>query len=96
MSDDLRQYADHKVWVFLTDGRTLVGELTGFDQRTNLILTKAEERIYSSTEPMKSVPIGVYIIKGDTIGVIGELDEEKESMADIENVMVDPIDPIVL
>ncbi|KAG0231614.1 hypothetical protein BGW41_002143 [Actinomortierella wolfii] len=78
------------------DEHSWYGELTGFDQRTNLILTKAEERIYSSTEPMKSVPIGVYIIKGDTIGVIGELDEEKESMADIENVMVDPIDPIVL
>ncbi|KAF9157372.1 hypothetical protein DFQ27_006859 [Actinomortierella ambigua] len=96
MSDDLRTYADRKVWVFLTDGRTLVGELTGFDQRTNLILTKAEERIYSATEPVKSVPIGVYIIKGDTIGIIGQIDEELESQVDHDNLMVDPIEPLVL
>ncbi|KAG0098837.1 N(alpha)-acetyltransferase 38, NatC auxiliary [Podila epicladia] len=62
----------------------------------NVILTDTHERLFSSTEPMKSVPIGVYVIRGETIAIIGQLDEELDEAADYENMRIEPLDPIFL
>ncbi|KAF9111973.1 hypothetical protein BGX27_004194 [Mortierella sp. AM989] len=92
----LRSLVDRPVFVFLTDGRTIVGQLMGYDQASNVILAQTHERIFSSTEPMKSVPIGVYVVRGETIGFIGELDEELDEATDYDNMLVEPLDPIRL
>ncbi|KAG0293567.1 hypothetical protein BGZ96_002674 [Linnemannia gamsii] len=96
MSDQLRSLVDHPVFVYLTDGRTLVGQLMGYDQAANVILGKTHERIFSSTEGMKSVAIGVYVIRGETIALIGELDEELDDQADYDEMKVEPLDPVML
>ncbi|KAF9920067.1 hypothetical protein FBU30_010202 [Linnemannia zychae] len=96
MSDQLRSLVNQPVFVYLTDGRTLIGEFVGYDQAANVILAKTHERIFSSTEAMKTVPIGVYVIRGETIALIGELDEELDEQTDYDSMLVDPLDPIVL
>ncbi|KAF9205299.1 N(alpha)-acetyltransferase 38, NatC auxiliary [Podila verticillata] len=96
MSDQVRAFVDQPVFVYLTDGRTLVGTFLGYDQAMNVILSNTHERIFSSTEPMKSIPIGVYVIRGETIAVIGELDEELDEAADYENMRTEPLDPLLL
>ncbi|KAF9390313.1 N(alpha)-acetyltransferase 38, NatC auxiliary [Podila verticillata] len=96
MSDQVRAFVDQPVFVYLTDGRTLVGTFLGYDQAMNVILSDTHERIFSSTEPMKSVPIGVYVIRGETIAIIGELDEELDEAADYENMRTEPLDPLLL
>ncbi|GJJ77964.1 U6 snRNA-associated Sm-like protein LSm8 [Entomortierella parvispora] len=96
MSDLLKELVDKPVFVYLTDGRTLVGQLTGYDQAANVILSQTHERIFSSSEGMKSVPIGVYVVRGETIALIGGLDEELDEGADWENVRVEPLDPVFL
>ncbi|KAG0086336.1 N(alpha)-acetyltransferase 38, NatC auxiliary [Podila epicladia] len=96
MSDQVRDFVDQPVFVYLVDGRTLVGTFTGYDQAMNVILTDTHERLFSSTEPMKSVPIGVYVIRGETIAIIGQLDEELDEAADYENMRIEPLDPIFL
>ncbi|KAF9390875.1 hypothetical protein CPC16_004746 [Podila verticillata] len=96
MSEHLRELVDKPVWVYLTDGRTLVGQFTGYDQACNIILTQTHERIYSSDEPMKSVPIGVYVIRGEIIAVIGDLDPELDEATDFENMRVEPLEPVRL
>ncbi|KAI1319944.1 N(alpha)-acetyltransferase 38, NatC auxiliary [Mortierella claussenii] len=96
MSDQLKSLVERPVFVYLTDGRTLIGQLMGYDQSSNVILGQTHERIFSSTEPMKSVPIGVYVIRGETIAIIGELDEELDEAADYDNMLVEPLDPVKL
>lgn len=43
------------------------GELKGFDQTTNVILSGSTERVFSTEEGVEEVPLGVYIIRGDNI-----------------------------
>lgn len=41
------------------------GVLSGFDQKSNVVLSDCAERIYSLDEGVEEVPLGVYLLKGD-------------------------------
>ncbi len=41
--------------------------LKGFDQTINLILSEAYERIYSPSQGVEQVPLGLYIVRGDNV-----------------------------
>ena len=43
------------------------GTLRGYDQATNVILSSAEERVFSSTEAVQVEPLGVYLLRGDNV-----------------------------
>lgn len=61
------------------------GELTGFDQTINVILSASVERVYSLDEPVEEVPLGLYIVRGDNIvsdPVLGSLVLAAHSRAD--------------
>ena len=49
--------------------------LQGFDQTINLILDDSHERVFSSSEGVEHVVLGLYIIRGDNVALIGEIDE---------------------
>ncbi|EHS63902.1 uncharacterized protein PGTG_20884 [Puccinia graminis f. sp. tritici CRL 75-36-700-3] len=85
---------DKRVLVITQDGRTITGELKGFDQTTNIILSDSVERVYSSDEPMEEVPLGLYIVRGDHISVIGELDVEADAKIDWSSIRAEPLDEI--
>lgn len=51
------------------------GVLKGFDQRVNLILDKSVERVFSSEQGVQFEPLGLYIIRGDAVVTVGEIDE---------------------
>lgn len=66
------------VYVLTGDGRVLIGTLVGHDQVQNLILTDAHERVYTSeTEECEIVPLGLYMVRGDSLCLIGEYDQEE-------------------
>jgi U6 snRNA-associated Sm-like protein LSm8 len=68
-----------KVSVLTSDGRTMVGTLLSCDQSMNLVLQEAIERIIRPVEdeaPSEEVPLGLYIIRGDSVAVVGRVDEE--------------------
>ncbi|KAL7008149.1 snRNP Sm protein [Cystobasidiomycetes sp. EMM_F5] len=65
----LTGYIDKQVLVVTQDGRVIVGELKGFDQTTNIILSGSSERIFSIDEPVEEVPLGIYLIRGDNMRV---------------------------
>ncbi|KNZ61799.1 hypothetical protein VP01_1356g6 [Puccinia sorghi] len=88
----LRQ--DKRVLVITQDGRTITGELKGFDQTTNIILSDSIERVFSSDEPMEEVPLGLYIVRGDHISVIGELDVDADTKIDWPSIRAEPLDEI--
>lgn len=43
------------------------GELKGFDQTTNVILSHSSERVYSLDEGVEEVELGLYVVRGDNI-----------------------------
>lgn len=81
--------------VITCDGRNIVGFLRGFDQTCNLILDECHERIYSSAAGVEQVPLGLYIIRGDNVAIVGEVDEEKDLAIDHATVKAEPLKPVV-
>ena len=59
-----------------SDGRIIVGHFVGHDQVQNVILKEAHERIYSEEEPPERVPLGLYVVRGDSLCLIGEFDDD--------------------
>lgn len=63
--------------VLTSDGRILVGKLVGHDQVQNLILSESHERVYATDADVECVPTGLYVVRGDTVCLIGDFDESK-------------------
>jgi len=90
----LQGYVDRRVLLVLQDGRAIVGVLAGYDQKSNVVLSDSKERVYSMDEGVEEVPLGLYLVKGDMIILIGEIDEERDSAIDLSTIRADPIQPI--
>jgi U6 snRNA-associated Sm-like protein LSm1 len=74
---------DKRILIVLRDGRHLVGKLRSFDQFMNLILEETCERVLLTGKDTKKkycdFPLGLYIVRGDNIVLLGEIDVEVES-----------------
>lgn len=75
---------DRKIFVQLRDGKNIFGILRTFDQFANLVLQDAVERIYlpaeagSSNERYAEIFRGVFMVRGENVVMLGELDIDKE------------------
>ncbi|KAH8591676.1 hypothetical protein B0O99DRAFT_631976 [Bisporella sp. PMI_857] len=81
----LSKYVDKKVCVITSDSRTLVGTLASCDQMTNLVLTQTFERIIrppDDPEPTTIIPLGLYLVRGDNVVVVAEVDEQLDDEID--------------
>ncbi|XP_021960853.1 U6 snRNA-associated Sm-like protein LSm1 [Folsomia candida] len=81
---------DKRILVVLRDGRTLIGILRSVDQFANLILHQAVERIHVGSN-FGDIPRGVFLVRGDNITIIGEIDKEKEDNSPLHSVSVETI-----
>nr|ODN85202.1 U6 snRNA-associated Sm-like protein LSm8 [Cryptococcus depauperatus CBS 7841]ODO02494.1 U6 snRNA-associated Sm-like protein LSm8 [Cryptococcus depauperatus CBS 7855] len=90
----IESYVDQTVQVILQDGRIIVGKLKGYDQRTNLILADSVEREYSAEQGVEMVPLGLYVIKGDNVALVAEIDEEKDSTINYSEILAEPLPEI--
>ncbi|KAJ8907893.1 hypothetical protein NDN08_007996 [Rhodosorus marinus] len=70
---------DKQVVVCLRDGRNIVGCLRSFDQFANIVLEDAVERIVVA-ETFGDVPQGIFVIRGENVMILGEIDPSKESL----------------
>jgi len=95
MTATLESYLNRMVSIITADGRNFVGTLKGFDQTVNLILDDTHERVFSSSNGVEQVVLGLHIVRGDNIAVIGEIDEEIDKRLDLKNVRAEPITSIV-
>eukprot|EP00271_Cylindrocystis_brebissonii_P005309 TRINITY_DN17297_c0_g2_i1.p1 TRINITY_DN17297_c0_g2~~TRINITY_DN17297_c0_g2_i1.p1 ORF type:complete len:100 (-),score=17.59 TRINITY_DN17297_c0_g2_i1:444-743(-) len=87
----LEPYVDQQISVITNDGCNIVGILRGFDQATNLILDESHERVYSTKAGVEQLVLGLYLIRGDNIAVVGELDEELDSNLDLSSLRAHPL-----
>jgi len=90
----LQGYVDHRVLLILQDGRAIVGLMAGFDQKSNVVLSDSKERVYSIEEGVEEVPLGLYLVKGDMIVLIGELDEALDGAVDLTTIHAEPLPAI--
>ncbi|XP_028094514.1 uncharacterized protein LOC114294600 [Camellia sinensis] len=81
--------------IITNDGRNIVGVLKGFDQATNIILDESHERVYSTKEGVQQLVLGLYIIRGDNISIVGELDEELDANLDLSKLRAHPLKPVI-
>ncbi|KAK1313640.1 hypothetical protein QJS10_CPA06g02522 [Acorus calamus] len=70
---------EEKLLVLLRDGRKLLGILRSFDQFANAVLESACERVIVG-DLYCDIPLGLYVIRGENVVLIGELDLEKEEL----------------
>ncbi|KAG6418373.1 hypothetical protein SASPL_120577 [Salvia splendens] len=76
LSTSLASYLDKKLLVLLRDGRKLLGILRSFDQFANVVLEGACERLIVG-DLYCDIPLGLYVMRGENVVLIGELDPLK-------------------
>jgi U6 snRNA-associated Sm-like protein LSm8 len=91
MAQVLDAYVNKSVNIVTADGRIIIGTLRGFDQAINIILDDSHERVFSSTDGVEQVLLGLYIIRGDNVALIGEIDEELDKNIDFSRIRADPL-----
>mmetsp|Transcript_20025 Transcript_20025/g.42285 ORF Transcript_20025/g.42285 Transcript_20025/m.42285 type:complete len:97 (-) Transcript_20025:826-1116(-) len=94
MAAMLESYLDKVVQVVTNDGRNIVGLLKGFDQTTNVILDECHERVFSMEAGVEQVVLGLYIVRGDNIAVVGEIDEDADAELDLATITAEPLKPV--
>ena len=72
----LLEELDKKLMVLLRDGRTLIGYLRSVDQFANLVLHQTIERIHVG-KSYGDIPRGVFIVRGENVVLLGEVDPNK-------------------
>lgn len=87
----LQQYVDQQVLVITQDGRVIVGVLRGSDSVGSIILASSVERIFSVDEGVEEIPLGLYIVRGDSICLVGLVDKDKDKAIDLANIRAEPI-----
>lgn len=70
------------------------GLLRGYDQTNNLVLEDCHERVYSAKSGVELEPLGLYMIRGDNVAVIGEVDEDLDAGIDFSKLQAAPLKPI--
>lgn len=81
---------DKKLLVVLRDGRTLIGFLRAIDQFANLVLHRTIERIHVGTK-YGDIPRGIFVVRGENVVLLGEIDLENEDKLPHEQVSIDEI-----
>ncbi|KAL5287774.1 LSM1 family protein [Megaselia abdita] len=86
----LLEEVDKKLMVLLRDGRTLIGYLRSVDQFANLVLHRTIERIHVGNE-YGDIPRGVFIIRGENVVLLGEIDKDREQTLPLKEISVEEI-----
>ncbi|KAI9301702.1 hypothetical protein BJ944DRAFT_271074 [Cunninghamella echinulata] len=89
-STGLIDSVDKKLMVVLRDGRKLIGTLRSFDQFANLVLQDTIERIYVGN-CYGDIPRGIFLIRGENVVLLGEIDQDKEESLNLRQVPVEEI-----
>ena len=49
----------------------------------------------SPSEPSQRIDLGLYVVRGDNVAVIGELDADREKQAAVDSKHAEAIKPVV-
>lgn len=85
----LHEHLDTAVLVCLRDGRVFLGHLRSFDQYANLVLDRTMERLFRDGR-YAHVAIGLFVIRGENVMLLGQVDGERLRRVDADLERVDP------
>jgi len=81
---------DKKLLIVLRDGRTLIGYLRSIDQFANLVVHRTIERIHVGKK-YGDLPRGIFVIRGENVVLLGEIDNENDATLPLTQVSIDEI-----
>jgi U6 snRNA-associated Sm-like protein LSm1 len=81
----LIEYIDKQLMIILRDGKKLIGYLRSIDQYANLLLSSTFERIYVNNK-YADIQRGVYIVRGENVVLLGEVDFNMPPKVNLEQV----------
>jgi U6 snRNA-associated Sm-like protein LSm8 len=87
----LRNFVGTQVKVLTSDGRVFMGTLEGYDQNTNLVLTKSKEIILSPDHPGRLNESSGIILRGDDVVCVGQIDDQVEDSIDYSKIFADKL-----
>ena len=87
----IEPFLNQNVIVSTHDGKVLWGKLTGFDPQCNLVLSRCIERIFSSKAGIDTQDHGLYLIRGDNVATIGDIDHEVDEAVEWDQVRARPL-----
>lgn len=61
----------------------------------NLVLGSCEERVFTAGAACEVVALGLFMVRGDNVAAIGEIDEEADAAVDWSAQVGAPLRPIV-
>lgn len=96
MSSYVENLIDNIVSVITTEGKVYTGILKSFDQSMNIILNNCYEKIYSLEEGIAFQKIGLYMIRGDMVMIVSEVDENLEKQIDPKEIKAEPLKELKL
>jgi U6 snRNA-associated Sm-like protein LSm8 len=91
MASHVESLVDQIIVVITTEGRVFTGVLKSFDQSMNLVIKNCYEKVYSTDEGVKFVKMNVYMIRGDTVAMITDIDETLEGQINYNEVKAEPL-----
>jgi len=50
--------------------------------------------VYSATQGVEQVVLGLHIVRGDNICVVGEIDEDIDQRLDLHNIKAEPLNAV--
>eukprot|EP00752_Nemacystus_decipiens_P012679 g11232.t1 len=89
-SASLFEQLDKRVMVVLRDGRHLVGVMRSYDQFSNIVLEDTHERHFVG-DMFGDIALGLYLVRGDALVLMGELDPALEETPRLKKVSADEI-----
>lgn len=60
-----------------------------------MILSSAFERLVTATDPVQQVELGLYLIRGENVAIVGEIDEDKDAQVKWQDIRADALKPVV-
>jgi len=90
----LAEELDKSMLVVLRDGRKIIGMMRSFDQFANIVLESAVERIVVGSR-YADVPLGLYVIRGENVVLLGEVDEALEARTTTELLTAAPVEELL-
>jgi len=91
MASYLENLIDFMVNVVTNEGRVFTGILKSFDQSINMIIKDCFEKVYSKDEGVKFASMGLYMIRGDNVMIVSEVDENLEKNIDYKEVKAEKL-----
>ena len=91
MTSYMESLVDQVISVITNEGRVFNGVLKSFDQSMNMVISQCIEKVYSVDEGVEFIKMGLYIIRGDNVAIVSEIDELLEKQIDYSTIKADKI-----